>query len=88
MTRVNSFAIARFDRSVTLALLMFPVLAFTAIAVVLMERADGLGWTAGGAALWGLGALFILNYLKRQRPAPIAALSDLSRYLPSGAPRL
>ena len=49
MTRANSFAIARFDRSVTLALLMFPVLAFTAIAVVLMERADWLGWTAGGS---------------------------------------
>jgi len=28
---------------------MFPVLAFTAIAVVLMERADWLGWTAGGS---------------------------------------
>jgi hypothetical protein len=33
---------------------MFPILAFTAIAVVLMERAGWLGWTAGGAALWGL----------------------------------
>jgi hypothetical protein len=58
------------------------------IAVVLMERANWLGWTAGGAALWGLGALFILNYLKRQRPRPIAALWELSRYLPIGAPRL
>ena len=48
MTRVNSFAIARLDRSVTVALLMVPVLAFTAIAVVLMERADWLGWSAGG----------------------------------------
>jgi hypothetical protein len=73
---------------VTLALLMLPVVAFTAIAVVLMERDDWLGWTAGGAALWGLGALFVLNYLKRQRPLPIAALSELSRYLPIGAPRL
>jgi len=72
----------------TLALLMLPVLAFAAIAVTLMERADWLGWTAGGAALWGLGALFILNYLMRQRPRPIAALSELSRYLPIGAPRL
>ena len=72
----------------TLALLMLPVLAFTAIAVVLMERADWLGWTAGGAALWGLGALFILNYLMRQRPRPIAALSELPKYLPIGAPRL
>jgi hypothetical protein len=72
----------------TLALLMFPVLAFTAIAILLVEREDWLGWTAGGAALWGLGALFILNYVKRQRPQPIAALSELAKYLPIGAPRL
>lgn len=89
------YGIARIERGttrtgarVTLALLMFPVLAFTAIAAVLMERADWLGWTAGGVLLWGLGALFILNYVKRQRPRPITALSELSRYLPIGAPRL
>lgn len=41
---------------VTLAPLMSPVLAFTAITVALMECADWLGWTAGGDALWGLGA--------------------------------
>lgn len=73
---------------VTLALLLLPVLAFTAIAVALAEGDDWLGWTAGGAVLWGLGALFILNYLMRQRPRPIAALGELSKYLPIGPPRL
>ena len=35
--------------------------------------------SAGPRALWGLGALFILNYLMRQRLRPIAALSELSK---------
>jgi hypothetical protein len=39
----------------TLALLMFPVLAFTAIAVALMEHDDWPGWTAGGARSAALG---------------------------------
>lgn len=79
---------SRIGALATLALLLSPVLAFTAIAVALVERDDWLGWAAGGAALWGLGALFILHYLKRQRPLPVAALSELSTYLPIGAPRL
>lgn len=66
---------------ITLALLLFPVIAYTVIALAINEGRELTGWITGGIFVWLFGLIAILHY-RHQRPRPVQNLAELDSFLP------